>query len=146
MPNFIKIGHIAILRTNLPIKELKVVFFSLKINKSLGYRKINFNVVKKCFIELYDPLKFVLELSLEKVIFPDDLKTARVIAVFKGGDRSKFGNCRSISVLPSFSKIHEHIMYNRFYKHLLENKILYLKQFGFQSLPQTIWFSSWLFN
>ena len=58
----------------LSIKELKDAFFSLKTNKSPGYREIGFNVVKKCFGELYDPLKFVLELSLEKSNFPDDLK------------------------------------------------------------------------
>ena len=58
----------------LSIKELKNAFFSLKINKSPGYGEISFNVVKKCFGELYDPLKFVLESSLEKGIFPDDLK------------------------------------------------------------------------
>ena len=37
-----------------------------------------------------------------------------------------------MSVLQSFSKILQHIMYNFFYKYLLENKIIYSKQFGFQ--------------
>ena len=47
----------------LSINELKDAFFSLKINKSPGYDEISFNVVKKCFGELYDPLKFIFELS-----------------------------------------------------------------------------------
>ena len=58
-----------------------------------------FSVVKKCFGELYDPLKFTFDLSLEKRIFPDDLKFARFNPVFIGDDRSKFGNNRPISVL-----------------------------------------------
>ena len=74
----------------------------------------------------------MFELSLEKGIFPDDLKIARVTPVFKGGDRSKLGNYRPISVLSCFSKILERIMHNRIYKYLQENKILYPKQFGFQ--------------
>ena len=51
---------------------------------------------------------------------------------FKGGDRSKLGNYRLMSVLPSFSNIPEGIMCNRFHKCVLENKILYFKLFGFQ--------------
>ena len=74
----------------------------------------------------------MFELSLEKGIFPDDLKIARVTPVFKGGDRSKLGNYRPISVLSCFSKILERIMHNGIYKYLQENKILYPKQFGFQ--------------
>ena len=73
---------------------------SLKINKSPGLDEICFNVVKKCSGELYDPLKFIFDyLSLEKRIFPDDLKNAKVTPVFKGGDCSKLRNYRSISVL-----------------------------------------------
>ena len=59
-----------------------------------------FSVVKKCFGELSDPLKFIFDLSLEKRIFPDDLKIARINPVFIGGDRSKLGNYRPLSVFP----------------------------------------------
>ena len=59
-----------------------------------------FSVVKKWFGDLCDPLKIIFDLSLEKRIFPDDLKIARFNPVFIGGDRSKFGNYRPISVLP----------------------------------------------
>ena len=38
---------------------------SLKLNKSLEYDEINFNVVRKCFSELFKPLKHVLNLSIE---------------------------------------------------------------------------------
>ena len=59
-----------------------------------------FSVVKKCFGELCDPLKFIFDLSLEKNIIPDNLKIAGFNPVFIGGDRSKLGNYRAISVLP----------------------------------------------
>ena len=38
-----------------------------------------------------------------------------------------------MSVLPWFYKILERLMYNRLYKYLKENNILYEKPFGFQS-------------
>ena len=37
-----------------------------------------------------------------------------------------------MSVLPCFSKILERIMHNRLYSYLVNKKILYSKQFGFQ--------------
>ena len=39
------------------------------------------------FGELYESLEFTFDLSMEKLIFPDDLKVARFNPVFKGGDR-----------------------------------------------------------
>ena len=71
--------------------------------------------------------EFIFELSLEKGTIPDDLKIARVTPAFKGGDRSTLGNYRPISELRCFPKILQHIMYNRIYKCLQENKILYPK-------------------
>ena len=117
----------------LSMNELKDAFFSLKINKSPGYDDIGFNVVKKCFSSLCEPLKYLFNLSIEKGIFPDDLKIAKVIPIYKADDKSDLSNYRPISVLSCFSKILERIMCNRLYQYLTENKILYPKQFGFQT-------------
>ena len=46
-------------------------------------------------------------------------------------------NYRPISVLPFFSKMFERVMYNRVYNHLIENKLLINKQFGFQKNHST---------
>ena len=117
----------------LSMNELKDAFFSLKINKSPGYNDISLNVVKKCFSSLCEPLKYLFNLSIEKGIFPDDLKIAKVTPIYKADDKSDLSNYRPISVLSCFSKILERIMYNRLYQYLTENKILYPKQFGFQT-------------
>lgn len=96
----------------LSINELKEVFYSLKINKSPGYVDINFNVIKQCFRELSDPLKFLFDLLLHKGTFPDNLKIAKVTPIYNTGETECLGNYRPISVLPCFSKILERIMYN----------------------------------
>ena len=41
-----------------------------------------FSVVEKCFGELSDPLEFIFDLSLEKGIFPDDLKIGVILFLF----------------------------------------------------------------
>ena len=51
------------------INELKDAFFSFKINKSAGYDEISLNVIKNCFGELCDPLKYIFNLSFENVFF-----------------------------------------------------------------------------
>ena len=67
------------------ISELKEAFFSLQTNKSPGHDEISFNVIKGCFGPLSKPLLYVFRLSLEKRIFPDDLRTAKVTPIFKVG-------------------------------------------------------------
>ena len=81
---------------------------------------------------LHKPLLHIFNLSLQTGIFRDKLKIARVTPLFKGGENYELGNYRIISVLPCLSKIVEKIMYNRLYKYLSDNSMLYKKQFGFQ--------------
>ena len=114
------------------VNELKEAFVSLKINKSPGYDDISFNVVRNCFGPLLKPLMAIFHLSLQKACFPEDLKIAQVTPIYKADDVNKIGNYRPISVLPCFSKILERISYNRLFKYLTTNEILYKKQFGFQ--------------
>ena len=119
--------------TPLPINELKGAFFSLKIKKSTGIDDVSFNIIRKCFVVLCQHFIYLLQLSLDNGVFPDDLKIAKVTPIYKAGDSSDISNYRPISVLPCFSKILERLMYNRLYRYLKENNILYEKQFGFQS-------------
>ena len=115
------------------INELRDVFFSLKLKKSPGYHEVSVNVAKKCFSELCEPLKYVFNLSIETGMFPDKLKIAPVSPVYKTGAVGDLTNYRLISVLPCFPKILKRIMYNCLLSYVSKEKILYSKQFGFQS-------------
>ena len=66
--------------------------------------------------------------SIEKGVSSNALKIARVTLLFKGGDPSDISNYRPIPVLPCFLKILECL-----YKYLTTEKLLYSKQFGFQT-------------
>ena len=95
---------------------------SAKLNKSPRYDEISFNVVKKCYSDLCEPLKRVFNLSIETGVFRDKLKIPRVSPVYKAGDSSDLTNYRPISVLPCFSKILERIMYNRLFSYVPQKK------------------------
>ena len=95
-----------------------------------------FNVPKKCFGELSESLEFTFDLSLEKMMFPDDLEVARLNPVFKGGDRFHWETTDQYQCSHSFP---EHL------------SVLCIIAFTNASqktkfLAQTIWFSSWPLN
>ena len=77
------------------------------------------------------------ESSLQRGTFPNGIKFARVSQIFKKDEEFLFTNYRPISVLPCFSKLLERLIYNRLYKYLLQNNLLYEKQFGFQASNST---------
>ena len=117
---------------NSPQHEFEKAFKSLKRNKAKGIDDINGNIVIDVYDEIKEPLFKVFNSSLTKGVFPEALKYAKVMPIFKSGDLSDLGNYRPISVLPVFSKILEKIMYNRVYSYLNDHKLLFNKQFGFQ--------------
>ena len=113
--------------------ELIQAFKHLKPNKSVGLDDIDVNVVKHCFYLIKQQLFFIFNLSLTSGVFPDKLKLAKVIPIYKSGTKCELSNYRPISILPCFSKLLERIMYNRLCKYFDGNSLLYQKQFGFRS-------------
>ena len=111
------------------INELKDAFFSFEINKSHGQDGISFNGIKNCFVPLSTPLLNIFNLSLEKRIFPDELKIAKVTPIYKTGDENGLGNYRPISALPCFFKILKRIMYkklcNRIISYYIRNNLTF---------------------
>ena len=69
---------------------------TLKSKKSSGYDEISSDVIKHISPLIFDPLKYIFNLSLEKGIFPDQLKIAKVTPLFKKGDNASMDNYRPI--------------------------------------------------
>ena len=70
-------------------------------------------------------------------IFPDNLKIAKIIPVFKAGDSYSVTNYRPISILTIFSKIFEKVISSRLENYLEKNNILHENQFGFRRKMST---------
>lgn len=69
--------------------------------------------------------------------FPIRLKFAIIRPLFKKGETQNIANYRPISLLTSFSKIIEKLMYGRLIKHIETNNILAQEQYGFRSHSST---------
>ena len=66
-------------------------------------------------------------------IFPTRLKFAEIKPLHKKGEKSNISNYIPISLLTSFSKIFEKIMFTRLTHHPSDNHILANEQFGFRN-------------
>ena len=107
------------------IKKLKHKFSS-------GSDIISNHLLKYAATTISKPLMVIINQMLTNGIFPEKLKLAKVIPVFKSGDQL-FSNYRPISLLSSISKIFEYVIQEQLVDYLLVNNLLCNEQFGFRS-------------
>ena len=90
-------------------------------------------VVKRDSDILSPMIAHIANCSLNGGIFPNNLKKARVIPVYKEkGEKCLYTNYRPISLLPAFSKILEKLVYNKIFHFLVRYNILFKSQYGFR--------------
>ena len=105
-------------------QEMHIIVSNLTDKKSSGHDMLNSTIIKVIFSAISQPLTFIMNQSLSSGIVPDSFKFAKVIPVFKKGDPRLLNNYRPISMLSSFSKILERIIYIRTSKFLEKHKVL----------------------
>lgn len=113
--------------------ELRKVIQNLKGKKAAGYDEIAPWLVKTCQDTLIKPLLSIVNRSFQEGVFPSDLKIAKVIPIYKKGEKTQTGNYRPISLLNCMSKIIEKLMHSRLYSFLKTCNLLYRYQFGFRA-------------
>ena len=122
-----------------PVTEnevLKVVNSSPN-KTSMDHSGINFALVKECISVIAIPISHIANISFEMGIFPDQMKIAKVIPIFKSGLKDSFTNYRPVSLLPQFSKILEKLFNNRLNKFLEINNTLSNSEYGFRNNSTT---------
>ena len=91
-------------------------------------------VIKPVIIK---PLTLLINQVLNTLTFPDKLKIAKVIPIFKKGDQSLFENYRPISLLPAISKLLEKILALQLSSYFEKNNFLLDNQYGFRPKHNT---------
>ena len=118
---------------DLPTQEETVdIKCKFPTGKSAGYDNIPMSIIKRSINSIFSPLTHIVNLSIVHGIVPNELKIARVVPIFKSGDKALFSNYRPISVLPCFSKILERIIYNHVINYLNDFNVLCDNQYGFR--------------
>ena len=94
-------------------KEISHLIQTLSSNKSTRPNSIPTSVLKKLKNEISIPVSAIDNSSFENGIFPNLLKSAQVILVFKNGFRLSCNNYRPISFLSNIGKINEKLIHKR---------------------------------
>ena len=110
----------------------------LKSKSSFGHDEISTKLLKQTINNITLPITHIVDRSFITGIVPDQMKVAKVVPVFKSSDRSSIKNYRPISLLTSFSKLLEKIMYDKVMNFLNANNILYEHQYGFRAKHSTM--------
>ena len=116
----------------IPIETTVNVINKLASKNSRGHDGISTKLLKLITIEISETLTIIINQSLYCGIFPDNLKLAKVIPIFKKGNIQIFDNYRPISILSAISKIFKRIIYEQLYEHFILNDLFYSSQYGFK--------------
>ena len=111
--------------------EIALLIDRIKVNKSYGPDLIHPRFLKDAKLYILAPLTHIINLSIMQDCIPDNMKIARVVPIFKGGDPKIMGNYRPISILPAISKLLERCVANRLLKFLDKTIFFYELQSGF---------------
>jgi len=80
---------------------------------------------------------YVCNKSLSTGIFPIQLKYSQINSIFKKGSKTEMSNYRPVSLLTSFSKVFEKVIYKRLHYHIKNSTILAKEQYGFRNNSST---------
>ena len=118
-------------------QEIIKVGSTLKSGNSCGFDDISSTVVKYVLPIIAEPLSYIFNLSFLTATVPLSLKIAKIIPIYKNGEKHNTNNYRPISILPCFSKILERLVFNRLSQFTTHFHILSDKQFGFRPMHST---------
>lgn len=117
--------------------EIRNIVTKCKSKYSTDCHGIDMIIIKKIIDTVVKPLTYVCNLSLQTGTFPNKMKIAKVMPLYKDGSKNIFTNYRPVSLLPQFSKILEKVFSKRLEKFIDKCGILNESQYGFREKRST---------
>ena len=109
----------------------------LDSKNNTGCDGLSNTLFKSIKLNLVKPITFIVSQMLTMGIFPDKLKIAKGIPLFKKGDKTIFSHYKPISLLPSKSRLFEKVIYQQLYKYFADSNLFYESQYGFRKRYST---------
>ncbi len=117
---------------NIDEENVTKIIDKLSPKTSFGFDGLSSKLLKSIKSAVIKPLTIIINQMINTGIFPDKLKIAKIVPIYKKDDETQFTNYRPISLLPVISKIFEKIIFKQLYQFFLDNKLLYNSQYGFR--------------
>ena len=114
--------------------EIIYIIDSIDNSKATGPHSIPTDILKLVKNNICLPLKEIINMSFATGVYPELLKIAKVIPIFKNkGDQLLVANYRPICLLSNVNKNFEKLVYSRVFSFLNLHNCIYEFQFGFPS-------------
>lgn len=110
---------------------------SLNPKSSFGFDGVSLKLLKFVRNEIAENLMIIINDCIIRNTFPDLMKLARVIPLFKKGEKTNIDNYRPVSLLSSFSKVFERILHDQLNAFFESNKLFNESQYGFRANRST---------
>jgi len=112
-------------------QEVLSALKKLKPKRSVGPDGIPPFVFKACADIFVVPLLHIFNISIKNQYFPQVWKLAKVVPIFKKGDKTDIKNYRPVAILSAPAKVFESILHNRLFSHI--KQYISVNQHGFFS-------------
>ena len=120
------------------LNGIRTIISSLEPKTSSGYDFLSNKLIKGLLETIVVPLQIIINKSITEGKFPDCLKLAKLIPLYKDGCKQSPNNYRGINILSTLSKIYEKASLNQIKPHILDNNIITESQFGFLPNHSTV--------
>jgi hypothetical protein len=118
-------------------RDILKIIDSLQPKASCGFDLLSNKMIKKERVKFSKLTVNLINETLLNGTFPEVLKTAKVIPIFKKGDKQNLNNYRPISLLPVLSKVLEKIINKQITEELNEFHLIDDDQYGFRAEHST---------
>lgn len=118
--------------------QISRIIENLHNKSSAGDDNISQKLIKQIKLQIIPVLTKLINLSISDKLYPDCLKIAKIIPIYKGGSKNLCNNYRPISLLSSFNKVFEIKLQKDLINFIESYNILYEKQYGFRKYHSTI--------
>ena len=115
------------------IEEIEKLIKSLLNKNSHGHDKVSNTLLKSLCTFISYPLQIIFNQSIYHGVFPNRMKLAGIIPLYKGKEHDLVINYRPISLLMTMLNVLERIVYCCMYSFLELNGTLFNSQYGFRS-------------
>ena len=119
------------------INEIFNLINEIDAKKSVRPEDIPPKFIKMAASTIAPVVTKIFNKCVQENIFPDNLKRACVVPIYKKGDHTLCGNYRPISLISPFAKIFEKCLFAQLNSFLNKHNLIHTNQFGFRQNTTT---------
>ena len=108
---------------NVTVADIMKIIDNLQAKTSSGVDGLSVKLLKLIKDDVASSITLIINQSFQSGIFPDQLKIAKVIPIFKKDNSAKLDKYRPIYILTAISKVFEQIIFNQLQEHFITNKL-----------------------